>query len=308
MDRIIGKFSSILGGPTLLCTAGIHGSEPAGVTAAERVVAHLKANSIPLRGSFIAARGNMQALKKGIRYIDEDLNRMWIEEDVNRLINSDEEDTSVAEYAEMKPLAQLLHETIRSVPEPILYVDLHTTSSECPPFIYSVPCLNRDQILPRLHIPIVDDPNSCIIGTVGHYVANLGHQVIIAEGGRHDRHNSIEYCEGVLWLALEMIGCVAKEDVEEKHEWAEKMLRHAGAEMPQHYEVVYRHRVHGGDGFRMRPGYHSFQPVERGEVLAEDYSGEIVAAVNGWIVMPLYKPPCDDGFLIVQERESRAAI
>ncbi len=306
MQRIIGEFTSILGGPALFCTAGIHGSEPAGVVAAERVVNHLKAYSIPVRGTFVAARGNLLALQKGIRYIDHDLNRMWITEDVNRILESDIHESSLHEYAEMKQLARLIDDTVQRASRPVFSLDLHTTSSECAPFIYAVPCLNADDILPRFHIPIVADPHSCIVGTLGHYMASLGHEVVIAEGGRHDHHNSIEYCEGVLWLALSMSGCVHKDEMEGKYEWAEEMLRHASAEMPQHFEVVYRHRVVNGDGFRMRPGYHSFQAVDRGELLAEDSSGKIVADTDGYILMPLYKPPCDDGFVIVKEHDVRA--
>lgn len=52
----------------------------------------------------------------------------------------------------------------------------------------------------------------------------------------------------------------------------------------------------------MRPGYHSFHPVQRGEVLANDSNGDIVAKTDGWILMPLYKPPCDDGFIIMKQR------
>ena len=302
MERIIGEFSAVLDGPAVVCTAGIHGSEPAGVVAAERVVKHLNKHSIPVRGTFLAARGNLRALKKGTRYIDHDLNRMWSTKTVAHALAIDEDDTAVIEYAEMKQLAGLLDGAIQKSVEPILLVDLHTTSSECAPFIYSVPCVNVEQLLPPFHVPVITDSNCCIVGTLGHYVAELGHQVVIAEGGRHDHHNSIEYCEGVLWIALASTGCVDEHDMQGKYEWANEMLRHAAAGMPQHFEVVYRHRVVSGDGFRMHPGFHSFQPVKRGELLAEDSNGEILAPNSGWILMPLYKPPCDDGFLIVQER------
>jgi hypothetical protein len=308
MQRLIGEFSSILGGPTLFCTAGIHGSEPAGVVAAERVVKHLRDSSIPVRGTFLAAHGNIRALKKGIRFIDHDLNRMWIAEDVERILASDVEATSVIEYLEVESLARLLHNTIQSASEPIYFVDLHTTSSESPPFIYSVPCINAGGILPRFHIPIVTDPDQQIAGTMGQYVAQLGQKVIIAEGGHHDHHSSIDYCEAVLWLALEMAGCIKKEDTDGKCAWADELLHHGSGELPQYFEVVYRHPIFGGDGFRMKPGYHNFQPITRGEVLADDSKGEIVSQFNGWILMPLYRPPCEDGFFIVQERESRSTF
>jgi succinylglutamate desuccinylase len=51
----------------------------------------------------------------------------------------------------------------------------------------------------------------------------------------------------------------------------------------------------------MKPGFDSFQFIEKGELLAEDKSGAITAPIDGRIFMPLYQIAGDDGFFIVEE-------
>ena len=52
MQREIGRWDSGRPGPTLLVIAGVHGNEPAGVVAAQRVVAHLQERAPVVRGRF----------------------------------------------------------------------------------------------------------------------------------------------------------------------------------------------------------------------------------------------------------------
>ena len=76
-------------------------------------------------------------------------------------------------------------------------------------------------------------------------------------------------------------------------------------ELPHKVSVLYHHRVLNGDGFEMMPGYENFQEVQKGDVLARDNNGEIIAQQKGLIFMPLYQQLGDDGFFIVREIEPR---
>ena len=53
-----------------------------------------------------------------------------------------------------------------------------------------------------------------------------------------------------------------------------------------------------GDGFRMQPGFVSFQPVERGQELARDATGPLAAPASGMLLMPLYQGQGEDGYFI----------
>ena len=51
----------------VVCVCGIHGNEPAGLRAAERVLADLERRGAALRGDFVAIAGNLGALAAGRR-------------------------------------------------------------------------------------------------------------------------------------------------------------------------------------------------------------------------------------------------
>jgi succinylglutamate desuccinylase len=66
-------------------------------------------------------------------------------------------------------------------------------------------------------------------------------------------------------------------------------------------EMRYRHPIGPGDQFRMNPGWRNFQAVGRGQPLARDAHGDIVAQQHGRILMPLYQAQGEDGFFLIRE-------
>ena len=78
-EREIGRYDSGAPelGPALLVVAGVHGNEPAGVVAAERVLKALREREPGLKGRLVALRGNLGALAAGRRFLGRDLNRGW---------------------------------------------------------------------------------------------------------------------------------------------------------------------------------------------------------------------------------------
>ena len=59
--------------------------------------------------------------------------------------------------------------------------------------------------------------------------------------------------------------------------------------------------IREGDDFVMEPGFTNFQPVERGQTLARDRRGPILARESGQILMPLYQKQGTDGFFLVRQ-------
>jgi succinylglutamate desuccinylase len=60
--------------------------------------------------------------------------------------------------------------------------------------------------------------------------------------------------------------------------------------------VEERHGIRPEDQFRMEPGFSNIEPIEAGQLLARDRSGEIRAREKGILFMPLYQGLGDDGF------------
>ena len=147
LRREIGSFGDPSLGPTITLICGIHGNEPAGVCAAERVLEHLSRHQPTSRGRLIALIGNVTALSQGKRYIQEDLNRMW----------SQELDASAAseEALEAVQLKNAIDEIIQTSSKGILFLDLHTTSSDSKPFAIFGDTIRNRNLAMGLHVPLI---------------------------------------------------------------------------------------------------------------------------------------------------------
>ena len=53
----------------------------------------------------------------------------------------------------------------------------------------------------------------------------------------------------------------------------------------------------------MKKGFKNFDPIKKGDVLAEDNTGLILAKMDGLILMPLYQSKGSDGFYVVRPVE-----
>ena len=91
---------------------------------------------------------------------------------------------------------------------------------------------------------------------------------------------------------------VKREDVENRHD---SLLIEYSKDLPKIAELVKVHSIGPLDEFRMRPGYRNFQPVRRGEQLAEDRHGTIQAPEDALILMPLYQAQGSDGFFLIKK-------
>lgn len=63
--------------PAVLLSAGVHGDETAPIELVSRLVADLAAGALPLACRLLVVLGNLDAMREGCRYIDDDLNRLF---------------------------------------------------------------------------------------------------------------------------------------------------------------------------------------------------------------------------------------
>ena len=140
MGRLKGKSP----GPTVVALGGMHGNEPSGVEALKVVLKTLEQRQDQLQGEFVALTGNLRALAEKKRYIDQDLNRMWkLKSDGLTLAPPAES----YEKIERMALQEMVTGIIAERTGPMVFLDLHTTSSESPPFLICGDTLrNRDFI------------------------------------------------------------------------------------------------------------------------------------------------------------------
>ncbi len=302
LDRELGRYGSG-NGPTIVCVAGLHGNEPSGVAAVERVLASLHRHQPELRGQFVALAGNLPALREGCRFRTSDLNRGWHTKRV-----ADLRDRALAGAAlqdednEVVELTEALEEAfgVASGSSNGLYVvDLHTTSSVSAPFVTLGDTLRNRAFAQMLPVPFVLGIEEQIDAPMLEYLSERGAVTIGVEAGQHDSAESIDRHEWAVWTILQRLRCLLPSDVPEAVGSVQR-LRDSARGLSRTFEVRHRHEVCPGDEFAMRPDYQNFQKVKRGEVVAHDRAGEVTVPEDGFLFLPLYQALGDDGLFIVK--------
>ncbi|HET9887429.1 MAG TPA: succinylglutamate desuccinylase/aspartoacylase family protein [bacterium] len=293
---MLGRAGSATNGPTLVCIAGIHGNEPAGLEALATVFDDLRAKGAVPNGELIGLAGNLRALAEGVRYISKDLNRQWKPERVDALLREGNE-TPDEEDLEQRELLAVLHEIFARARGPVYVFDLHTASSATAPFLIFGDTLRNRDFAMSFPAPIVLGLEEQVRGTIMEYVSSLGHVAIALEGGQHDDPASVKHHQSAIWIALSATGVF---DAGQATEDARAALHNAAKEAPRIVEIVSRHAIQPEDRFEMKRGFRNFAKVERGEVLANDKSGPILSPGAYHLLFPLYQKLGDDGFFLAR--------
>lgn len=294
--HIIASVRGSLPGPTLVILGGIHGNEPAGVLAIDRVLPRIKERKALLRGDIVLLRGNTRALEQKVRYIEADLNRQWTAAQINDSRPNDVAEMS--EILEQRELLLALKEAVSRARGDVYFVDLHTTSAAGKPFATVGDTIRNRRFALKFPVVIVLGLEEQIDGTLLEFINNRGAITMGFEAGQHKALTSVDNHEALIWLATVAAGNFDARDIH--LERYRSQLKHASGGS-RVVEVRHRHAISAEDEFEMEPGYRNFQPIKRGQLLAKDRRGEITACETGLILMPLYQKLGDDGFFLGRE-------
>ena len=297
-EHLIVSVRGYFPGPTLLILGGIHGNEPAGVLAADRVSQRIQKLSADLRGEVVMPRGNTRALERKVRYIDADLNRQWTAGNVrmSELVNRG---SKMSEFLEQRELVNAIKEAVSRARGDVYFVDLHTTSAQGQPFATVGDTLRNRHFAQNFPVTIVLGLEEQIDGTLLEYLNNLGVITMGFEAGQHDAITSVEHHEALIWNATIATGNFRREDLTEFDHY--HFLLNRACDGRRVVEVRHRHPIVPEDQFQMEPGFRNFQQVRRAELLAKDRNGEIRAREKGLILLPLYQSLGADGFFLGRE-------
>jgi succinylglutamate desuccinylase len=290
--RVIGCLRAEVPGPTLVVVGSIHGNEPAGAAALESVVSRIGEERLLRRGELLALTGNVTALERGLRFVDEDLNRNWSADAVAR------QQGLSAEDEERRALDEEIRGGFARARSEIVFLDLHTTSGDGKPFAVFPDTLRSRSFARRFPLPAILGFEEQLGGALIDHVGLLGHVAVAFEGGQHSDPASCANLAAVVWIALGELDMVEASRVGIDRE--RERLSRAAAGVPRILEVTYRHAITAEDGFRMRSGHRSFEPVLRGQVVADDLGGEVAVPFSGFLLMPLYQKLGDDGFFVAR--------
>jgi len=300
LNRILGKYPKQVKaeGPALIISAGVHGNEPSGLLALERVFKVLEDQQIPCKGQITGISGNLEALKKGVRLINKDLNRVCTLENEQKIRDGNLPDYH--EAREFRDLIEVVDEKLKSdLLTEVLFMDFHTTSSDTTPFISVNKQDKSYELAIKFPLPVVKGIEKYIPGHFDHYLTLKGHTGFTVEAGQHLSARSVDYHEAMVWMMLEISGMISKRDVPEYSHFYNILEETFGGESG--YEVVHRHHIEEGEKFSMNPGYKNFSKISKGEKLATSNGEDVISDIDGRIYMPLYQSQGSDGFFIVKE-------
>ncbi|MEO6758773.1 MAG: succinylglutamate desuccinylase/aspartoacylase family protein [Saprospiraceae bacterium] len=314
MKRIIGQYGGLRPGPLVIMIGAIHGNEPAGVQALQEVFKQLNEADparqlAPFQGKLIGIIGHCQAFQTGQRFLEQDLNRMWLSATVRQILAKNRKDLREEEL-EIRELCDLIQEAVQAnLPETLVILDLHTTSAAGGVFCIPTDEMASLDLARALHAPVILDLLKGIQGPLLAYAAEgnfvqdgwprqtLG---VAFEAGQHVNPHSVSRSTSAAMHCLRAVGCLPMEGPEQDFD---RILEQYSAGLPKVSRLLHVHRVQPGDQFRMRPGYLNFQRVRKGEHLADDVRGAVQAPCDGLILMPLYQSQGSDGFFLVGPEE-----
>lgn len=297
--RIIGKYTSGEKGPLLLVTAGIHGNEPSGVQALQRVFSELKQTQPTITGSVIGIAGNVAALNKNVRFIDEDLNRTWKKEKLSKTENLSCEEKEMNEIIDVVEKYTAKNRPFSRSPRRY-FMDCHSTSSESLPYISVQDVGKNNAWAHRFPLYIVKGFSDIVNGSIDKYFSKQGMTGFAFEAGQHTGKTTSKHHEALIWLALKETNGLDLNQLNCQPECVSIFEKNTEIEQKT-FEIIYRHGLTRKDEFAMKPGFKNFQKIEKNELLAEQNGEEIRSKWNARIFMPLYQPQGNDGFFVVEE-------
>ncbi|MEL7161005.1 MAG: succinylglutamate desuccinylase/aspartoacylase family protein, partial [Bacteroidota bacterium] len=168
-ERIIGHYRGEEAGPLVVAIGGIHGNEPAGVRALERLFELLAEEprinpGFSFRGELLALRGNLEALAAGKRFIDTDLNRIW------RPLEGAPGPAASCEERELHELLAAIDTAVEEAPlSELVLLDLHTTTADGGIFAVTGDDAPSLSLAAEMSVPVIKGMLSGLQGTTLHY-------------------------------------------------------------------------------------------------------------------------------------------
>jgi succinylglutamate desuccinylase len=311
MDRLIGSYEGQKKGPLVLVLGAVHGNEPAGVEAFQGVLdmlekEHLHHPDFIFSGKILGFIGNIAAFQQNKRFIRQDLNRMFNYDWVEQVIAQSPSNFEDEDYELVALLQAIQQEIVAYQPHELIILDLHTTSADGG--IFSIP-LESDpesiRMATALHAPVVMGLLAGLDHTFMHYAnhsnsvfraTNRAVHTVAFEAGQHNDPLSVNRCVSAIISLLRAVGCMMEKDVSNQHD---EILRKYAKDLPKLTYITHVQHIAEGERFKMRPGYINFKFIYKGEYLADNEKGPILAPSDGHILMPLYQTQGVDGFFIV---------
>ncbi|MCZ6775650.1 MAG: succinylglutamate desuccinylase/aspartoacylase family protein, partial [Ignavibacteria bacterium] len=242
---------------------------------------------------------NIGALNGDQRYLRRDLNRMWSPKDLDSLRSRDPA-TDTAEEREQRELLETIQAELVVAEDPIIFIDLHSTSAGAPPFSVISDTLQNRRIAFALPIPVVLGLEEAVEGTLLSYFSEQGYVAVGVEGGQHKDPRTVDCHESAIWMTLVAAGILEEAEVPDFAHHRQR-LQDATRGLPSAVEIIHRHGITPEDDLIIEEGFLNFDHVTRGQLLGRDVRGAVRAPETALLLLPRYQGLGDDGFFLGRE-------
>lgn len=300
MERLIGRYGKYGAAKTFLVFAGVHGNEKLGIVALQELFAEFEEKQVEFDGTIIGIACNLAALEQDVRYIHKDLNRQWYLSKIRKLAALPYGMLNSSEDIEQKHILELILDVVYDKGKEIMLIDLHTTSATGGCFCITNSHPRSSELAADIPVPVITGMVGKIKGTTMEYFDELGLPAVAYEAGQHTELAAVDRMKAGLVSIFTKTSCMDEKDLTPYQPILDQMTEQF-AHLPQHVECIHLHAITEEDEFVMEPGYVNFQAIKKGEHLANDRNGKILAPMDGLILMPLYQKKGSDGFFIVRE-------
>ncbi len=309
--RLLNAFTASDNNKVLFILSAIHGNEPAGVLAWKRFMKVSRKVKFQLNGLVVAYIGNNEAYKKNVRFINEDMNRLFASENIWAL--DDKKKLHAEEKAVFKivgSIKQILIARAMELNTPCegILLDIHTTSAQSAPFCVVTSDFASDFWTGTLGVPVIHgldkkmgsnslisffNPENLVIKT----------HALIVEAGQHASTDAVDFayqCIIKTMLVFDLMNEETASNFLSSSENLESAHQTSDSEIPASLELVYRHALKPQDIFEMQPNFKNFDRVTTQTLLAHQNGKPIYSPLNAYLLMPLYQKQGSDGFFLVK--------
>lgn len=246
-------------GPCISVFGGVHGNEPCGIQAVSELLRAFAGGTLSLtRGSLLLCLANEEAIDKGVRAVEDNMNRMF-------------EDGARPKGAYMR---RRVEELKRLLEGSDIHLDLHSTSQPSRPFIFvETEYFGEisDMPLPYLVTLSKRRMEEEFPGTTQSFARRCGARAYTIENGQHDDPGSRSSALEITLEFLARAGAVAGRT---PRQGAPKVLEQF---------LIYTKR---SESFSFAGPLASFQELEAGEVIASDAGETLRAPERCFVVLP----------------------
>lgn len=297
VDRVIGQLKGRPDQPHLIFFAGIHGNEPSGVIAFQKIFQEIEEKQVPIHASVTAISGNLGALARSERFIDADLNRLWSTNRMDELLKGTlasnyHEDTEQAE------LLDLIKPILEDNSQELYFFDLHTTSVQTQPFITVNDSILNRKFTKNFPVPLILGIEEYLDGPLLSYINELGYVSFGFEAGQHDSIEAIQNQKAFIYHCLKISGALSSEGWNSLQDFAH-FVNHSGHKA-SFYEITHRYAIKNDEEFKMNPGFVNFDKIKKGQELATSNGKVVKSKAQAIIFMPLYQAKGKDGYFLIQ--------